>query len=54
MGGRKFVVLLRGTPGMTDATAWTAERVTENRDGVNVPGLDNIVSSSEDQVDASL
>jgi hypothetical protein len=34
---------------MTDATAWTVEGITENGDGLNVPGLDNIISSSEDQ-----
>ncbi len=47
--GRKFIVLLRGTPSMTDTAAWTVEGVTENGDGAKVPGLDNIISSSEDQ-----
>jgi hypothetical protein len=47
--GHKFVVLLRGTPSMTDTTAWTVEAVTENGDRVKVPGTDNITSSSEGQ-----
>jgi hypothetical protein len=47
--GRKFVVILRGTPRMTDTAAWTVEAVTESGDAVNIPGTDNIISSSEDQ-----
>jgi len=53
VNGRKFVVILRGTPSMTDTAAWTVEAVTENGDGVNVPGTDNIIDSSEDQAYAS-